>query len=154
MFDALNVEKVFSNISSSVTSCPQYFSWEHILKKAELYSFTFLKSWNLKDLHSSLALGITSSAANSSFAIISFHAMLTSLVSWPGAENNVDVHYNHPYDMPSRAGKMLQIHFVLMIEEIVPHKFDMGKYNGLNNLTLRKMKMRAILVQPGCVATL
>ena len=57
IFEGWNVENIFSNMSSSVLFSPHNFNFELILKSAELYSATLLKSCSLKLIHSYLALG-------------------------------------------------------------------------------------------------
>ena len=50
-FVAWNVVNVFSNFTSSEIVFPHSFSCEVILNNVELYSFTLLKSWNLRCCH-------------------------------------------------------------------------------------------------------
>ena len=56
-FEAWNVVKVFSNLSSSVIFSPHNFNWSLILKSVELHSLTILKSCNLKCIQSYQAFG-------------------------------------------------------------------------------------------------
>ena len=56
-FEAWSVVKVFFNMSSSVIFSPHNFNWELILKSAELYSLTVLKSCNLRCIQSYRAFG-------------------------------------------------------------------------------------------------
>ena len=39
-------------------------------------------------------------------------------------------------------------------EKMASHKFEIAKFNGSNDFTLWKIKMKAILVQQGCAAAL
>ena len=80
-FEAWNVVKVFSNMSSfMIFFSPCNFNWEPILNNAELYSLTILKSCNLKYIQLYWVLGRTTVFWWLHFSFKSLHRVKRSFI--------------------------------------------------------------------------